>query len=159
MASLSSDTTMSPSPPLGTIAPSGHLKPQGIRARRLRLSQATSEHLPDCSGVRCFPGTGTTARVTDRVLQRVEQVTTTNVPLLSQAAHIPRPPPTHSDGLMGSRYGIIKYYVLILIKTTRQNANICQLFWTCILLKLVQRLRNQIFEKYVSFELKINVLK
>ncbi|XP_026221270.1 leucine-rich repeat-containing protein 56 isoform X2 [Anabas testudineus] len=97
------DTTMSPSPPLGTIAPSGHLKPQGIRARRLRLSQATSEHLPDCSGVRCFPGTGTTARVTDRVLQRVEQVTTTNVPLLSQAAHIPRPPPTHSDGLMGSR--------------------------------------------------------
>lgn len=89
--SLSSDTTMSPSPPLSTTAASGHLKPQGIRVRRLQLSQGSSEHLPNSSGVGCFPGTGTTAG--DPGLQRVKQVTRTNVPLLSQAAHIPCPPP------------------------------------------------------------------
>lgn len=96
---------MSPSPPLSTTVAAGHLKPQGTRLRRLQLSQASSEHLPNSSAVECFPGTGSTAE--DPALQRVKQVSRTNVPLLSQAAHIPCPPP--------KGYGIINYYVYILM--------------------------------------------
>lgn len=105
LLSLSSDATMSPSPPLSITAASGHLKPQVIRARRLRLGQASSEHLSAYSGVGCLTGTGTRAGDTDPKLQRVQQVTRTDVPLLPQAAHIPRPPTTNGDGAMGSWYG------------------------------------------------------
>ncbi|KAF0041319.1 hypothetical protein F2P81_007217 [Scophthalmus maximus] len=45
--SLSSDTTLSPSPPVCATAAPGNRIPKGFRARRLRLGQANSEHLPD----------------------------------------------------------------------------------------------------------------
>ncbi|XP_069019680.1 leucine-rich repeat-containing protein 56 [Embiotoca jacksoni] len=78
--SLSPDTPLSPSPPLGATADAAHWKPAGIRARRLRLSQANSEHLP------------TTAADTDLILQNVQPKTRTDVSVLPMPAHIPHPP-------------------------------------------------------------------
>ncbi|XP_039989266.1 leucine-rich repeat-containing protein 56 isoform X2 [Xiphias gladius] len=105
--SLFPDSTLSPSPPVSAAAASGNRKPQGMRARRLRLSQAYSEHLTDSHG------TGTTAGDTEWTLQKIQHVTRTNMSLLPQAARIPRPPPTSAlrEGLVDSLYGIIKAYV------------------------------------------------
>lgn len=100
--SLSPDTTLSPSPPLSATAATGNRKPPGIRARRLRLSQTNSEHLPAFSSVgHCCATAG------DTDLQRVRQLTLT--------AHIPQPPQTSSlgKGLKDSWYGIIKCYFYI----------------------------------------------
>ncbi|XP_076590083.1 leucine-rich repeat-containing protein 56 [Chaetodon auriga] len=90
--SLSPDTSLSPSRPLGSTAVTASCRSLGIRARRLRLSQNNSEHLPDFSRVGRFLGTGATAGDTDLTHQRVKQLTRTDVPLLPLAAHIPRPP-------------------------------------------------------------------
>ncbi|XP_074488357.1 leucine-rich repeat-containing protein 56 isoform X1 [Sebastes fasciatus] len=102
--SLSPDTTLSPSPPLGATITTGNCKPPGTRARRLRLSQTNSEHLPDFSRAGRSPWTGTPAGDTDRTLQRVQHLTRTDVPLLPRHAHIPHPPPTNAlgKGLMDS---------------------------------------------------------
>ncbi|XP_075945950.1 leucine-rich repeat-containing protein 56 [Anarhichas minor] len=102
--SLSSDTTLSPSPPPSAMLTTGNHKPPGLRARRLRLSQTNSEHLSDFSRVGRSPRTGTTAGDTDLKLQRVQQLTTTNKPLLPKLVYVPRPPPTSAlgKGLMGS---------------------------------------------------------
>uniref|UniRef100_A0A7N9ASU4 Leucine rich repeat containing 56 n=1 Tax=Mastacembelus armatus TaxID=205130 RepID=A0A7N9ASU4_9TELE len=102
--SLSTDATMSPFPPLRATAASGCPKQQGIRARRLRLSKASSEHLSYSSTAGCSAGTGMTAGDTDPAVHGVQQVTRTTVPLISQAAHRPYPPPTSAlgEGLMSS---------------------------------------------------------
>ncbi|KAM6925931.1 leucine-rich repeat-containing protein 56 [Lycodopsis pacificus] len=102
--SLSPETTLSPSPPPSATLTTGNHKPPGLRARRLRLSQTSTEHLSDFSRVGRLPGTGTTAGDTDLELQRVQQFTTTNNPLLPKLAYVPRPPPTSAlgKGLMGS---------------------------------------------------------
>ncbi|XP_070829089.1 leucine-rich repeat-containing protein 56 [Chaetodon trifascialis] len=102
--SLSPDTSLSPSPPLSSTAVTASCRSLGIRARRLRLSQNNSEHVPDFSRVGRFPGTGATAGDTDPTLQRVKQLTGTDVPLLPPAAHIPRPPASSapSERLMDS---------------------------------------------------------
>ncbi|XP_018519298.1 leucine-rich repeat-containing protein 56 isoform X2 [Lates calcarifer] len=99
--SLSPDTTLSPSPPVSATAASGNRRPQGIRARRLRLSQASSEY---SSTEGCSHGTGTTSGDTDRTLQKVQHSARTNVPLLPQTTHIPHPPPTSAlgEGLVDS---------------------------------------------------------
>lgn len=112
--SLSPDTRLCPSPPLSATL-TANRKPPGIRARRLRHSQTNSEHSPDLSRVGRSPGTGTTAGDTDLTLQRVQQWTRTDVPLLPLPAHIPHPPPTSALGkeLMVSRYGIINVYFYI----------------------------------------------
>ncbi|XP_035013057.1 leucine-rich repeat-containing protein 56 [Hippoglossus stenolepis] len=89
--SLSSDTSLSPSPPVSATAAPGNRKPQGFRARRLRLSQADSEHLPVSGKARCSHQIGTAAGHIERELQQVQQVTRTRLP---QVAHIHRPPPT-----------------------------------------------------------------
>lgn len=106
---------LSPAPPLSATAATGNRKPPGIRARRLRLSQTNLEHLPDFSRVERSPGTGTTAGDTDLTLQRFQQLTRTNVPLLPLPARIPRPPLTSAlgEGLLDSWYGIIKGYFYI----------------------------------------------
>ncbi|KAK2842059.1 hypothetical protein Q5P01_012259 [Channa striata] len=96
---LFSETTVSPSPPLGATAGSGHNKPQGIRARRLRFSQGSPKHLKDASRVECFVGTGTTAGEAELAIQRVQQVQRPDVPLLLQAGYIPHLPPTTYDRL------------------------------------------------------------
>ncbi|XP_023271303.1 leucine-rich repeat-containing protein 56 [Seriola lalandi dorsalis] len=96
--SLSSDITLSPSPPVSATTASGSRNLQGIRARRLRLSQAKSEHSADSSRVGSSHRTGTTAGDTDRTLQKIQHVTRTCVPLLPQAAHIPSRPPTNAMG-------------------------------------------------------------
>ncbi|KAL7402916.1 hypothetical protein ABVT39_021667 [Epinephelus coioides] len=93
--SLSPDATLSPSPPLSATAATGNRKPPGIRARRLRLSQTNSDYIPDFSREGRSPGTGTS---TEQTLQRVQQLTRANVPLLPPPAHIPRPPPTNTLG-------------------------------------------------------------
>ncbi|XP_044049829.1 leucine-rich repeat-containing protein 56 isoform X2 [Siniperca chuatsi] len=100
--SLSPDTALSPSPPLSATAATGNRKPPGIRVRRLRLSQTSSEHLPDFSRVGRSRGAGAT--VGDLTLLRVQQLARTDVPLLPLPAHIPRPPPTSAlgEGLMDS---------------------------------------------------------
>ncbi|XP_031139336.1 leucine-rich repeat-containing protein 56 isoform X1 [Sander lucioperca] len=110
--SLSPDTRLCPSPPLSATL-TANRKPPGIRARRLRHSQTNSEHSPDLSRVGRSPGTGTTAGDTDLTLQRVQQWTRTDVPLLPLPAHIPHPPPTSALGkeLMVSRDGLIQYTV------------------------------------------------
>nr|XP_019957686.1 PREDICTED: leucine-rich repeat-containing protein 56 isoform X2 [Paralichthys olivaceus] len=97
--SLSSDTSLSPSPPVSAAAAPANRKPQGFRARRLRLTQTDSEHLPVSSKARCFHQIGTAAGNKERTLQQVQQVTRTRLP---QVAHIHRPPPTSAlaDGLM-----------------------------------------------------------
>ncbi|XP_071359565.1 leucine-rich repeat-containing protein 56 isoform X2 [Trachinotus anak] len=102
--SLSPDTTLSPSPPVSATAASDRQNLQGIRTRRLRLSQAKSEHLPCSSKVGCSHGTGTTAGDIGGTLQKVQHVTGTNVPLSPQAEHIPPRPPTSAlgEGLVDS---------------------------------------------------------
>lgn len=104
--SLSSDTTLSPSPPVCATAAPGNRIPKGFRARRLRLGQANSEHLPDSGRVSCSHGTGDT----EQTLHRVQQLTRTNVALLALTAHTPCPPPSSAlhEGLMDSRYTTIK---------------------------------------------------
>ncbi|KAG7522822.1 hypothetical protein JOB18_031460 [Solea senegalensis] len=95
----SPDATMSPCPPVSAAAAPGVRKPQGIRARRLRVSQASSEHLVSCSH-----GTGATAGDTDLTSPKVQPVTRTNVPVLPKAAHIPHVPPARAgqaDSCMG----------------------------------------------------------
>eukprot|EP00064_Thunnus_orientalis_P014922 superscaffoldBa00002676_g14969 len=96
--SLSPDTTLSPSPPLSATAASSHRKLPGIRARRLRLSQACSERLPHSSSVGRPPGTYTSTADTDLNFKSIQQVTRTKVPLLPSPAHIPRPPATMEGG-------------------------------------------------------------
>ncbi|XP_047189452.1 leucine-rich repeat-containing protein 56 isoform X3 [Scophthalmus maximus] len=98
--SLSSDTTLSPSPPVCATAAPGNRIPKGFRARRLRLGQANSEHLPDSGRVSCSHGTGDT----EQTLHRVQQLTRTNVALLALTAHTPCPPPSSAlhEGLMDS---------------------------------------------------------
>lgn len=104
---LSPDTTVSPSPPLSATAASGNRKLPGIRERRLRLSQASSEHLPHTTSVGRPLGTCTSTADTDLTLSSVQQVTRTKVSLLPSPAHIPRPPTTMEGGeLMDSGYGI-----------------------------------------------------
>ncbi|XP_032380297.1 leucine-rich repeat-containing protein 56 [Etheostoma spectabile] len=95
--SLPPDTRLCPSPPLSATL-TANRKPPGIRARRLRLSQTNSEHARDFSRVVRSPGTGETAGDTDLKLQRVQQGTRTNMPLLPLPAHIPRRPPTSALG-------------------------------------------------------------
>ncbi|XP_029289423.1 leucine-rich repeat-containing protein 56 isoform X2 [Cottoperca gobio] len=101
--SLSPDSTLSPSPPLSATRTTGHRKQPGIRARRLLLSQTNSEHLPNFSVGRS-PGTGSATGDTDLTLQRVQQLTRTDVRLLPLPAHTPRPPLTSAlaNGLMDS---------------------------------------------------------
>nr|XP_020474189.1 leucine-rich repeat-containing protein 56 isoform X2 [Monopterus albus] len=96
--SLSPDTTMFPAPPFSATVALGLSKPQGIRARRLQLSQTSSELLPDSVRAGCSRGTGTRAGATDPPVQRVQQRTRASVPLLAQPVHIPRPPPTSAPG-------------------------------------------------------------
>ncbi|XP_042352499.1 leucine-rich repeat-containing protein 56 [Plectropomus leopardus] len=99
--SLSLDTTLSPSPPLSAATVTGNRKPQGMRTRRFRLSQTNSEQVPDFSRVGHSPVTGIT---TERTVERVQQLTRSDGPLLPMPAHIPRPPPTSAqgEGLMDS---------------------------------------------------------
>ncbi|XP_029009641.1 leucine-rich repeat-containing protein 56 isoform X2 [Betta splendens] len=101
VASLSvpSDASMSPSPPPSVTAASGHLRPLAIRAGRLRLGHAGSEHLSDYSGAGCLPGTSTRAGDADPNPKWVHRTMRTDVP---QAARIPCPPLTYVDGAMGS---------------------------------------------------------
>ncbi|KAM7396485.1 hypothetical protein PAMP_019521 [Pampus punctatissimus] len=100
--SLCPDTTLSPFPPLSATAASGNQKLPGIRARRIRLRQASSDHLP--SSVGRPPGTSTNIANTDLTLNSVQQVTRTEVPLLPSSAHVPCPPTTmEGGGLMDSR--------------------------------------------------------
>ncbi|GAA6217592.1 leucine-rich repeat-containing protein 56 isoform X1 [Lates japonicus] len=94
--SLSPDTMLSPSPPVSATAASGNRRPQGIRARRLRLSQASSEY---SSTEWCSHGTGTTTGDADQTLQKVQHSARTNVPSLPQTTHIPHPPPTSALGV------------------------------------------------------------
>ncbi|XP_054476744.1 leucine-rich repeat-containing protein 56 [Anoplopoma fimbria] len=102
--SLNPDTTPTPSPPPSAILTTGIRKPPGLRARRLRLSRNNSEHLSDFSKVGRSPGSGTPAGDAELKLQTVQQLTTTDEPLLPQPAYIPRPPPTSAlgEGLMSS---------------------------------------------------------
>lgn len=97
---------MSPSPPPGITAASGHLRPQAIRVHRLQLSPASSEHLSDYCRADCFAGTGTQAGDTGPNPQRVQQMRRTDVPRLPQAAHVPRPSLTNGEGAMALRYGM-----------------------------------------------------
>lgn len=108
--SWSPDTVHCPSPPLRATAATGNHKLPGIRERRLRFSQINSDHLPDFSGVGRSLGTGKTSGDTDLTLQQVQQLTRTNVPLLSLPAHIPRPPSASTLGemLMDSWYAVTK---------------------------------------------------
>ncbi|XP_060932500.1 leucine-rich repeat-containing protein 56 [Limanda limanda] len=84
--SLSSDTSLSPCPPVSATAAPGNRKPQGFRARRLRLSQADSEHLPVSSKARCSQQIGTAAGNTEREIQQVQQVTRASVDVDSSSA-------------------------------------------------------------------------
>ncbi|XP_053175918.1 leucine-rich repeat-containing protein 56 [Scomber japonicus] len=97
--SLSPDTTLSPSPPLSATAASGNRKLPGIRARRLRVSQSTSERLPYSSSVVRPPGICTSTADADLTLKSVQQVKRTKVPLLPSPAHTPRPPTTMEGGV------------------------------------------------------------
>ncbi|CAK6960034.1 leucine-rich repeat-containing protein 56 [Scomber scombrus] len=97
--SLSPDTTLSPSPPLSATEASGNRKLPGIRARRLRLSQATSERLPYTSSVGRPPGICTSTADADLTLKSVQQVKRTKVPLLPSPAHTPHPPTTMEGGV------------------------------------------------------------
>ncbi|XP_059191734.1 leucine-rich repeat-containing protein 56 [Centropristis striata] len=99
--SLSPDTTQAPSPPLSATLTTGNHKTHGVRARRLRLSQTTSELLPEFSRVGHASGTGTSTGDTDLTLHRVER-------LANGPAYIPRPPPTSALGnrLMDSCAGM-----------------------------------------------------
>uniref|UniRef100_A0A665URA0 Leucine rich repeat containing 56 n=2 Tax=Echeneis naucrates TaxID=173247 RepID=A0A665URA0_ECHNA len=89
---LCKNTTLSPSPPASATVASRSQIQQGIRARRLRLNLAKSDHL---SRVGCSNETGTTAGDAN---QEVKHVTGTNVPLLPHPAHIPCQPPTSVVG-------------------------------------------------------------
>ncbi|KAM8892608.1 uncharacterized protein lrrc56 isoform 2-T4 [Spinachia spinachia] len=102
--SLSRGTPLSPSPPPSATLATGNRKPPGLRARRLRLSQTNSEHLPDLSRVGRSPGTETTPGDTYLKLQWIQQLTDTNKRLLLQPAYTPHPPATSTLGerLMGS---------------------------------------------------------
>ncbi|XP_034391088.1 leucine-rich repeat-containing protein 56 isoform X2 [Cyclopterus lumpus] len=96
------DATLSPSPPCRTTLTTGSHKPPGLRARRLRLSQTNSEQLSDLSRVGRSPGT--TAGPSGVSGLCLQQLTTTDEPLLFQPAYIPRPPPASAlcEGLMCS---------------------------------------------------------
>uniref|UniRef100_A0AAQ5ZBF4 Uncharacterized protein n=2 Tax=Amphiprion ocellaris TaxID=80972 RepID=A0AAQ5ZBF4_AMPOC len=102
--SSSSDTPLSPSPPLSATAATGKRTLSQIRARRLRLSQANSENVPDFSRVACESGPGTTPADADLILHRVQQMTRTKVPVLPQSGHVLHPPPTSvpDEGLIDS---------------------------------------------------------
>lgn len=110
--SLCPDATLSPSPPGRTTLTTGNHKPPGLRARRLRLSQTSSEHLSDLRVGRSPGTTDAPSGVSGLCLQ---QLTMADEPLLFQPAYVPRPPPTSAFGerLMGSRYGINKVYFYI----------------------------------------------
>ncbi|XP_033941497.1 leucine-rich repeat-containing protein 56 [Pseudochaenichthys georgianus] len=89
--SLSPDTTLYPSPPLSVTLTTGiQQKPSGVRARRLRLSHTTSEHLPDLRRGG-FSGSGAATGDTDLASQRVQQQMA-DVRLLPLPAHKPHPP-------------------------------------------------------------------
>ncbi|XP_042083354.1 leucine-rich repeat-containing protein 56 isoform X2 [Haplochromis burtoni] len=80
--SLVPKTAVSPSPPLKGSATAVDLKPQGIRARRLHLSQARPQYLPEFSSA--FEICRTSG---DTDLQM-------SVPPMTLPAPIPHPPPT-----------------------------------------------------------------
>lgn len=103
--SLVPKTAVSPSPPLKGSATAVDLKPQGIRARRLHLSQARPQYLPEFSSA--FEICRTSG---DTDLQM-------SVPPMTLPAPIPHPPPTAapSERLKHSRYVIIKKYLYIQI--------------------------------------------
>lgn len=103
--SLSPDTTLYPSPPLSVTLTTGiQQKPLGVRARRLRLSHTTSEHLPDLRRGD-FSGSGAATGDTDLASQRVQQQMADLLPL---PAHKPHPPLASAlgNGLLDSWYGI-----------------------------------------------------
>ncbi|KAM6937875.1 leucine-rich repeat-containing protein 56 [Xenentodon cancila] len=89
---LSSDATLSPSPPLRATADPASTKMPGIRARRLRLSQETSKHAPDFSREVCDSGNVTAAAGIDFIYQRVQKAASTSVFPVS-LAQISNPPP------------------------------------------------------------------
>ncbi|XP_030587977.1 leucine-rich repeat-containing protein 56 isoform X2 [Archocentrus centrarchus] len=97
--SLSSDTTLFPSPPLKGTAAAGNLKLQGIRARRLHFSRASSQDLSEFSRVEYSAEIAMTAADTD------QQISRNNVPPVAISAPIPHPPPsaTMSERLKHSR--------------------------------------------------------
>ncbi|XP_026032216.1 leucine-rich repeat-containing protein 56 isoform X2 [Astatotilapia calliptera] len=80
--SLVPKTAVSPSPPLKGSATAVDLKPQGIRARRLHLSQARPQYLPEFSSA--FEICRTSGD-TDKQM---------SVPPMTLPAPIPHPPPT-----------------------------------------------------------------
>lgn len=97
--SLVPKTAVSPSPPLKGSATAVDLKPQGIHARRLHLSQARPQ----------FSSAFEICRTSgDTDLQM-------SVPPMTLPAPIPHPPPTAapSERLKHSRYVIIKKYLYI----------------------------------------------
>ena len=110
--SLSSDTSLSPSPPVSATAAPGNRKLQGFRARRLRLNPADSEHLPVSGKARCSPQIGTAAGNMERALQQVQQVQQVTRTRSPQVAHIHHPPPTSApaEGHMDPWYGSVYMY-------------------------------------------------
>lgn len=113
--SLSPDAPPSPSPPHSvTSAPTN--KTSRIHARRLRLSQASSEHLADVGRKRRVLQTATPAAETDLSCDGVQHLGRTSLPPVMPVPHIPRPPLTRAlhGGLVKSGYEINTRYFSIL---------------------------------------------
>ncbi|XP_024863134.1 leucine-rich repeat-containing protein 56 isoform X2 [Kryptolebias marmoratus] len=105
--SLSPDTTLSLSPPGHCVASApSNRKLSRVRARRLRLSQASSEHLPEVSRTRCVLQTTTPAAETDLSFERVQHLARTNLPPVTTVTQIPHPPSSRAllGGSMNSWY-------------------------------------------------------
>ncbi|XP_034542533.1 leucine-rich repeat-containing protein 56 [Notolabrus celidotus] len=89
VAWLSLSPSLFPSPPLSATAATCNQNPPGIRARRLRLNQTSSEPLHNFSRV----GASSDTNLSPEAFQRLAR---TDVTVLPQPAHKPRPPPTTS---------------------------------------------------------------
>ncbi|XP_041652545.1 leucine-rich repeat-containing protein 56 [Cheilinus undulatus] len=90
--SLSLNTTLFPSPPLCATAAICNRKPQGIRARRLRLSQTNIGNISHLNRGGGSPGTHLTTGDTDLTPEGFQQETRIDVQLMPSSAHKPQPP-------------------------------------------------------------------
>ncbi|XP_074534030.1 leucine-rich repeat-containing protein 56 [Halichoeres trimaculatus] len=88
VAQLPQPSPLFPSPPLSATAAACKQKPPGIRSRRLRLNQTTSQHLHHFSRVEV---SSSDTNLSPEALQKSVR---TDGPLFLCPAHKPRPPPT-----------------------------------------------------------------